>query len=79
MQELLKMICCPETHQPFQMAEARFVSELNEKIKAGQVKTRGGKIVSEAVDAGFVREDRKYLYPVRNNIPVLLINESIPL
>jgi uncharacterized protein YbaR (Trm112 family) len=79
MQELLDTICCPETHQPFQMADANLISELNNKIKAGQINTRGGKPVSDPIDAGFVREDRKFLYPVRNNIPVLLIDESIPL
>ena len=79
MQELLNMICCPESHQPFQMADPNLISDLNHKIKAGQLKTRAGKPVSDPIDAGFVREDRKFLYPIRNNIPVLLIDESIPL
>jgi uncharacterized protein YbaR (Trm112 family) len=79
MQELLKTICCPETHQPFQMAEANLITDLNNKIKAGQLKTRADKPVADPIDAGFVREDRKFLYPIRNNIPVLLIDESIPL
>jgi len=79
MQEMFNIICCPETHQPFRMADANIISGLNQKIKAGQLKTRAGKPVSEAIDAGFIREDRKFLYPVRNNIPVLLIDESIPL
>ena len=79
MQEMPNIICCPETHQPFHMADANVISDLNQKIKAGQLKTRARKPVSEAIDAGFIREDRKFLYPVRNNIPVLLIDESIPL
>ena len=79
MQELLNIICCPETHQRFQMADANLIADLNAKIKTGQLKSRAGKPVSDSIDAGFIREDRKYLYPVRNNIPVLLIDESIPL
>ena len=79
MQELLNTICCPETHQRFQMADANLIADLNLKIKAGQIKSRSGKSVSEPIDAGFIREDRKFLYPIRNNIPVLLIDESIPL
>jgi uncharacterized protein len=78
MQELLNIICCPETHQRFQMADANLIADLNAKIKTGQLKSRAGKPV-ESIDAGFIREDRKFLYPVRNNIPVLLIDESIPL
>ena len=61
------------------MADANLIADLNLKIKAGQIKSRSGKSVSELIDAGFIREDRKFLYPIRNNIPVLLIDESIPL
>jgi uncharacterized protein YbaR (Trm112 family) len=79
MQELLHIICCPETHQRFTIADANLIADLNHKIKAGQLNTRAGKPVSEPIDTGFIREDRKFLYAVRNGIPVLLIDESIPL
>ena len=61
------------------MADANLIADLNAKIKTGQLKSRSGKPVSDPIDAGFIREDRKFLYPIRNNIPVLLIDESIPL
>lgn len=77
--ELLSILCCPETHQPLQMAEAGMIAELNEKIKAGQVKNRAGKSVVEVMEAGLVRQDRKFLYPVRGNIPAMVIDEAIPL
>ena len=77
--ELLDILCCPETHQPLQMADAGMIAALNEKIKAGQVKNRGGKPVLEAIEAGLVRQDRKFLYPVRGNIPAMVIEEAIPL
>ena len=79
MQDLLDILCCPETHQPFQLADAQLIADLNAKIKAGQIKNRDGKVVTEPVEAGLVRQDRKYLYAVRNNIPLLLIDEAIPL
>lgn len=79
MQELLDILCCPETHQPFQIAEATLVAEINGKIKGGQVLNRAGKPVVDAIDSGLVRQDRKFLYPVRGNIPTMLIDESIPL
>jgi uncharacterized protein YbaR (Trm112 family) len=79
MQDLLDILCCPETHQPFQIADPGLVADLNSKIKAGQLKNRAGKPVTEPIDSGFVREDRKFLYPVRGNIPVLLVAEAIPL
>ena len=79
MQELLEILCCPETHQPLQIAEASLVTEINEKIKAGQLQNRAGKPVAEPIESGFIRQDRKYLYPVRVNIPTMLIEEAIPL
>ena len=79
MQELLDTVRCPETHQRFQLADANLIADLNAKIKAGQLKTRAGKAISETIEAGFVREDRKFLYPVRDHIPVFLIDEAIPL
>ena len=79
MQDLLDILCCPETHQPFHIADASLIAELNSKIKAGEIKNRAGKPVSEPMDSGFVREDRKFIYPIRNQIPVLLLDEAIPL
>ena len=78
-QELLDILCCPETHQPLQLAEPGMIAQLNEKIKAGQVKNRGGKPVVEAIEAGLVRQDGKFLYAVRGNIPAMLIDEALPL
>ena len=79
MEDLLEILCCPETHQRVTVADAAVVVRLNEQIKAGQLKNRGGKPVSEPIDGGFLREDQKYLYPIRGHIPVMLIDEAIPL
>lgn len=77
--QLLDILCCPETHQRLQIAEGALISELNEKIKNSQLRNRAGKVVNLQIDSGLLREDRKFLYPVRNNIPVLFIDEAIPL
>ena len=79
MQDLLNVLCCPETRQPLQIADAKLVDELNQKIKDGQVRNRGGKPITETMEAGLIREDGKYIYPVRNKIPVMLVDEAIPL
>ena len=77
--ELLKIMCCPETHQPIALAEPSVIEQLNQQIAAGQLKNRAGQPVKEKIDGGLVREDKKFLYPVRGNIPVMLIDEAIPL
>ena len=35
--------------------------------------------VTESIDGGLVREDGKILFPIRQNIPVMLIDQGIPL
>jgi uncharacterized protein len=77
--DLLKILCCPETHQPLAPAAAPVIENLNQQITAGSLKNRAGKPVSEKLDAGLVRSDGKFLYPVRNNLPILLVDEAIPL
>jgi len=40
---------------------------------------RGGQPVKEKLDAGLVRADGRFLYPIRSDIPVMLVDEAIPL
>jgi len=77
--ELLKIMCCPETHQPIELADASLVARLNEGISAGQLKSRGGQLVKERIDGGLIRADKRFLYPIRQDIPIMLIDEAIPL
>ena len=77
--ELLKIMCCPETHQPIAVAEPALIEKLNQQIAAGQLKNRAGQPINEKIDGGLVREDKKFIYPIRENIPIMLIDEAIPL
>ncbi len=76
--ELLAILACPETHQPLALADAALLQRVNARISAGGVKNVGGAAVSEPLTAGLVREDKRIVYPVRDEIPVLLIDEGIP-
>ena len=77
--ELLKILCCPETHQPLTSADAALVQRLNTQIDSGQLRNRGGQPVTRKCDGGLVRKDGQFVYPVCADIPILLINEAIPL
>ena len=77
--ELLKILCCPETHQDLHLAEPGIVERLNSQIGTGALKNRSGKQVSEKIENGLIRADGKFLYPVRRDIPVMLVDEAIPL
>jgi uncharacterized protein YbaR (Trm112 family) len=77
--ELLKLLCCPETHQGLSLAGAALLDELNARVAAGKLRNRADVLVPEKLDAGLIRADGKYVYPVRHNIPVMLVEEAIPL
>jgi uncharacterized protein YbaR (Trm112 family) len=77
--ELLAILCCPETKQPVSLADSSLIKKLNDRAAQGGLKNRGNKAVTQPLDGGLIRADRKILYPVRENIPVMLIEEGIPL
>ena len=76
--ELLRMLCCPETHQQVVLAESSLVQALNGRIAAGLVQNRSGGPVQEQLEGGLIREDGRFLYPIRHGIPEMLIQEAIP-
>ncbi len=76
--ELLDILCCPETKQDVALIEGEVIKKVNAKIKDGSLKNRGGEVIKEPIDAGLLREDKKFLYPIREDIPIMLIDEAIP-
>ena len=76
--ELLAILCCPETKQEVTRADEQLIHLLNDRIGKGVVKNKAGQPVSEKLDGGLLRADKKMLYPVREDIPIMLIEEGIP-
>ena len=77
--ELLKIMCCPENHQPLAAAESAIIEKINQRIATGQLQNRAGQTVVEKIHGGLIRADKKFLYPIRHEIPIMLIDEAIPL
>ncbi len=77
--ELLDLLVCPETRQPLHVAEAALLQRLNAAISAGRVSNRGGRSITDPIAEGLVREDGLLLYPVRDDIPIMLIDEALDL
>jgi uncharacterized protein YbaR (Trm112 family) len=77
-QSLLDILVCPETKQPLRVADAALIDRLNASVESGSLKSRGGEVVKEPLTEGLVREDGTVLYPVRDGIPIMLIDEAIP-
>lgn len=78
-QDLLDILVCPENKTPVTVADDATVAKANELIGAGSLTNRAGEKIEEPIDAGLVREDRQYMYPIRDDIPIMLIDEAIPI
>ncbi len=77
--ELLEILVCPETKQPIRLADPGVLQKLNVAIAEGSISNKGGEPVSERIEEGLIREDDSCLYPVRDDIPIMLIDSAIPL
>jgi len=77
--DLLAILCCPETKLDVSLADDALINKLNDAVGRGVLKNKVQKPVAELLDGGLIRSDRKILYPIREDIPVMLIEEGIPL
>lgn len=77
--ELLKILVCPENKTPVTPADDAVIAQANSAIEGGKLKNRAGETIEEKIDGGLVREDKAYMYPIRDDIPIMLIDEAIPL
>lgn len=75
--ELLDILVCPETRTPLRMAGDDLLRALNRAVEGGTVRNRGGELLTDPVTAGLVREDGAVLYPIRDGIPIMLIDEAV--
>ena len=75
--DLLAILACPVSRQPLAHADDALLGRVNERIAAGGVQNVGGTAVSNALESALVREDGTLVYPVRDDIPVLLREEGI--
>jgi uncharacterized protein YbaR (Trm112 family) len=75
--ELLALLVCPETHQDVTLATAGEIALLNEAILLGKVRTAKGDAVDQPVEGALIRADRTIAYPIRDDIPVMLVSEGL--
>lgn len=76
--EFLAMVRCPEDHTKLALVDSATVARLNDAVDARRLKTRSGQLIDKRLDGALIREDRRVLYPIIDQIPILLIDEAIP-
>ena len=77
--EFVKILVCPDNRTPVRIASEQEITNLNQKIEEGSLQNIGGRKVNYKLDGGLIREAGDRLYPVRKNIPVMLVEEAIKL
>ncbi len=77
--ELLDILVCPETKQTLTVADAEVLDRVNQAVEGKSLVNQGGDRVKGRIEEGLVREDGKVLYPVKDDIPVMLLDEAIRL
>jgi len=75
--KLLEILCCPVTKTPLIKLTASRLEKLNRAIKAGKTQYVHGDPVAEALREALITEDSKVIYPVIENIPILLEEKGI--
>ena len=76
---LLEILVCPETKEKVAPAPQETLAALNALVDKGKLLSRAGKPVKERLEAALVRADGAVAYAVRDDIPVMLVDEAIPL
>jgi uncharacterized protein YbaR (Trm112 family) len=77
--DFLSMVRCPENRSPLALADDALLARLNRAIVGRALKNRAGQTLGRSLDAALVREDHCVAYPVIDQIPILLVDEGIPL
>ncbi len=75
--KLLEILCCPVSKTPLTVLGRQKLEKLNAAIKSGEALYVGGENVTETLQEGLITEDGKVIYPVQDDIPILLEEKGI--
>ena len=78
-QELLDILVCPESRQSVTLADEQEVAAINQRIARMELVNRTGAVVTQKIEGALIREDGAFFYPIRDDIPIMLIDEAIRL
>lgn len=76
---LLQILRCPVTQKGLALARRDLLGKVNAAIEAGALRNRDGDVLAASLEAALVTDDGKVLYPIMDDIPVLLEDASVNL
>jgi len=76
--DLLNILVCPETKEAVRLADEQTLQAVNASIAEGEVRNQAGEKIVQPLQEALIREDGSLLFPVRDGIPVMLMDEAIP-
>lgn len=74
----IAILRCPDTGASLVAAEPRLIERLNALVTQGRLHNRAGRRIEKRLDGGLVRQGGDLLYPIIDQIPILLKDEAIP-
>lgn len=75
--KLLEILCCPVSKTPLTRLSAKRLEVLNKAINEGDVQTVRGEAVDQPLREALITEDSRVIYPVIDDIPILLEDRGI--
>jgi len=73
----LSLLRCPRTGAELAPAAAGTLAALNELARKGELANASGQRVAEPLEAALASACGRWLYPVREGIPLLLAEEAL--
>ncbi|HHM02489.1 MAG TPA: Trm112 family protein [Caldithrix abyssi] len=78
-EELLNILCCPETRQDLKVMNDKQITTLNRWIRSADVHYRDGSGIDLPVTGALITEDGSRCYLIIDDIPVMLTDKIIDL
>jgi uncharacterized protein YbaR (Trm112 family) len=77
--QLIDILRCPQDRSRLRLADQALIERVNRDVAAGKAHNAAGEPLTKMLDDGLIREAGDLLYPVIDQIPVMLPDEAIPL